>query len=399
MNTLFSCIVGRGQAFSGDQWEACISNMVLKVHDLVVENIGVDETASNIDETHTPGKSRYRVSVHHSRDSAGKQWMATQSLVLRGLSRVLRNFFYALLDTMDGGLNSSDKNNENPWFEKAWNKILSHAFDAATQTGGRDTLDLRSSGVELLVLCNQLACSAGIEAAITPARVGTNMEVVNGALRSVRVPDKASVDKDSPRKSHSTITETWRENLFLDAFDVLDSFREHSEAKSGLVCMDSTQVQVLSKFACDLSKLYDCCRDGEFGESKAFDGISSLEKYLVVNTSSITDEDTLVVRFVRIVMTVASTSSTGSDARFLSQAQKCCIDLLRSMASNGSFEAFLNLSFLSRRSFFRLVLKLVWEMMSLRCCKKLTVFILFVAKGTAMGNPKKVREKELNRHG
>jgi hypothetical protein len=335
--------------------------MILAVYDLVLEKAGiVDDEGKDGTKTNPGDRSRYRVSIHHSRDSAGKQWMATQALVLRGLSRVLRTFFLSLLNTTDDGSASGEKKNDTPWFEQTWNTILSHSFDAATQTGGRDTLDLRSSGVELLVLCNQLACRAGIQAAITPARVGTNMEVVNGALRSVRSPEKIpSSGKKSPQRSHSTITETWRENLFLDAFDVLDSFREYLESDSSSdkesalsPYMEPTQVQVLSHFAGDLKRLYDCCKDGEFMEDKSFNSVISS---LTLDPPSVSDEDTLVARFVRIVMTVATKSSGGPEARFLSQAQRSCIDLLQSMASNGSSEAFINLSSLSSEAFFRLV--------------------------------------------
>lgn len=337
--------------------------MILVVYDLVVENVGADVESSSRTTTEGGDKSRYRVSIHHSRDSAGKQWMATQVLVLRGLSRVLRSFFPALLDTTDSCPGAGAQQNGTPWFEQAWNSILSHSFDAAAATGGRDTLDLRISGVALLVLCNQLACIAGVQAAITPARVGTNMEVVNGALRRVRSPDKtSSSSKKSPNKSHSTITETWRENLFLDAFEVLDSFREYLESDSSLdkesalaPYMEPTQVQVLSHFAGDLNKLYDCCKDDEFLEDKVSNGVVSWETELALDPKGISDEDTLVTRFVRIVMTVATKSSTGPEARFLSQAQRSCVDLLRSMASNGSFEAFIKLSFLAGASFFRLV--------------------------------------------
>jgi hypothetical protein len=337
--------------------------MILAVYDLVLENAGIDEEGEYGTKTNPGDRSRYRVSIHHSRDSAGKQWMTTQALVLKGLSRVMRSFFPSLLDTTDDGSGSGENKDDTPWFEQAWNTILSHSFDAAAQTGGRDTLDLRTSGVELLVLCNQLACRAGIQAAITPARVGTNMEVVNGALRSVRSPEKIPTSsKNSPRRSHSTITETWRENLFLDAFEVLDSFREYLESDSSSdkestlsPFMEPTQVQVLSHFAGDLNRLYDCCKEGEFTEDKSFNSVISLKMELTLDPPAVSDEDTLVARFVRIVMTVATKSSGGPEARFLSQAQRSCIDILRSMASDGSSEALINLSSLSSEAFFRLV--------------------------------------------
>eukprot|EP00980_Cylindrotheca_fusiformis_P013534 scaffold3450_cov114-Cylindrotheca_fusiformis.AAC.39 len=325
--------------------------MILFVYALVLENVGRDDNDSPGRNTDGDEKSRYIVSIHHSRDSAGKQWMGTQVLVLRGLSRVLRTFFLSLLDTTDDGSGSGEQN-DTPWFEQAWNSILSHSFNAATETGGRDTLNLRIAGIELLVLCNQLACKGGAQAAVSPVRVGTNMEVVNGALRSVRSPGKASPSsKKSPQKFHSTITETWRENLFLDAFEVLDSYREYLESDS-LVDKDST-LQVLSHFAGDLNKLYECCRDNEFAEERRGNELVSLTNDTALDHQPVSEEDTLMERFVRIVKTVAMKSSGGQEARFLSQAQRSCVDLLRYLAQNGSSEAFINLSFLASSSFFR----------------------------------------------
>jgi hypothetical protein len=357
VNTLFSCIVGRGQGFTASQWETCICGMVFGIYDVAsAKTLEGDGSATDNKLTQ---KSRYKVNVHHSRDSAGKQWVATQALVLRGLCRVMRTFFRKLLDTTDDGTETKKTDDDTPWFEKAWQKILGYSFDASTQLGGRDTLDLRSAGVELLVVSNQLACNAGIHAAITPARVGTNMEVVNGALRSVRSPDKQESDKDSPRRSHSTVTNMWRENLFLDAFDVLDSFREHLESdaafhESGLSPhMEPTQVQVLSKCAADLSKLYDCCKDEEFLEDKTFSNLSSVDNLLEMRVDDRTQDATLVVRYVRTVVVVAEKSSGGPDSRFLSQAQRASVELLRAMSSNGSPEAFINLTSLAGSAFFR----------------------------------------------
>ncbi len=334
--------------------------MVFAVYDKVTVIIDSD-AASAIGSKETGSrKSRYVVSVHHSRDSAGKQWVTTQSLALRGLCRVLRIFFPKLLATTDDGSGIVSKQDNTPWFDDAWNKVLSYAFDASTQVGGRDTLELRTAGSELLVLCAQLSCKQGVRAAIAPARVGTNMEVVNGALRSVRSPDKNdSNNKDSPRHSHSVVTETWRENLFLDAFDVLDSFREHLESdasnhhESGLHhTLEPTQVQVLSKFAEDMGRLYDCCKSDEFAEERRFESVGDFGKFLSIPRPKTGEGDPLVTRFVQIIATVALGSSSSPDARFLSQAQKSCIDILRSMASDGSPEAFLTLTELSGESFF-----------------------------------------------
>jgi hypothetical protein len=348
VNTLFSCIVGRGPTFSESEWESCICSTIFGVYDAVTTDTeGNNGTA---DEASNKKRSRYKVSVHHSRDSAGKQWLATQALVLRGLSRLLRNFFDSLLNTTDNTSGSvRGRDDDTPWFDKAWNKILGYAYDASIQIGGRDTLDLRNAGVELLVLCNQLACAAGVHAAITPARVGTNMEVINGALRSVRTPERPG-NTSTLRHSHSAVTEMWRENMFLDAFDVLDSYREHLDNDSDEI--DAAQVQVLSNLAAELVKLYDCCKDHEFREDRALSTYASFERILVPTEHPPSEEDTLILRFVRIVSTVATSSYSSPGSRFLSQAQRSCMDVLKNMMANGSPEAILNLTLLADSAFF-----------------------------------------------
>jgi hypothetical protein len=357
VNTLFSCIVGRGPKFTVRQWESCICTTIFGVYDTVTS-----DTENNSDvpiEKVSKKKSRYQVNVHHSRDSADKQWVATQAIVLKGLSRLLRNFFNPLLNTTDDGSGPASRGDEDtPWFDKAWNKILGWAYDASIQVGGRDTLELRNSGVELMVLCNQLACAAGIQAAISPARVGTNMEVINGALRSVGSPENSD-NQSIRRQLNSAVVEMWRENLFLDAFDVLESFRDHLEGGSSAdkesnlsPHLEPTQIQVLTKTAVELSKLYDCCKNNEFSEDLTLSNYPTFEPLIAPVFTPPENDDAMVVRFVRIVISVATQSSSGPGARFLSQAQRSCIDLLKTMASNGSPEAFLNLTVLSGTAFY-----------------------------------------------
>jgi len=150
----------------------------------------------------------------------------------------------------------------------------------------------------------------------------------------------------------------WRENLFLDAFDVLDSLREHLEGdaadnESGLSPhLEPTQVQVLSKFAAELSKLYECCKDNEFAEDRSLSNHSSIESLIAPVAPTPSEDDAMVSRFVRIVTTVAQGSSSGPGSRFLSQAQRSCMDLLKAMATSGSPEALLNLTIMAGTSFF-----------------------------------------------
>ena len=188
--------MGRGSGFSSAQWESCLCDKIFGVYDLVLSKVNesgdgkVDLDGNSVESS----KSRYKVNVHHSRDSAGKQWVTTQVLTLQGLCRVLRSFFGRILEHLDdedsqasqgdkrkgvdavedeeseenegesesyedeteseddeegeseddatekGGSEAIDMNQE-PWLTMAWARILDFGVQAAAQEGGRDTVD------------------------------------------------------------------------------------------------------------------------------------------------------------------------------------------------------------------------------------------------------------------
>jgi hypothetical protein len=371
------------------------------VYDLVVAQVNdsgdgkVDLYGNAVGKT----RSRYKVNVHHSRDSAGKQWIATQVLTLQGLSRVLRSFFSQILDLLDddnvpapskatSGVTeeedddeededsgtsddetTSDEDDETeeltgteeemtdateendgggadgPWLVRAWSKILECALQAAAQEGGRETVDLRYAGVELLVLCGQLSCRAGIHAAITPAKVGTNMQVINGALREVDESD-APKDAQKPTNPHtlSRAVDDCREALFLSAMEQLHRYGELIEASEesksgGSSAMEETQVQVLQRYVSCLCCLYECCKDDELSHKGELGDNLSLSNYFV-EPSATAGASHLECSFVKMLTIVAKTASGGP--RFLSPAQRSSVDLLRTMMRHGSSAAFLS---------------------------------------------------------
>ena len=150
------------------------------------------------------------------------------------------------------------KSEESPWFLDAWVLILDFAYEATSQKAERETLDLCSIGCELILDCCQLASKAGIQAAITPARVGTNMEVVNGALRSVR--DAKDLGQFLIERTRSEDAESMRESLFLEALEGLYSVHELFEKSSEV---DDSKLQLLQRYCIGLGKVYDCCKNEE----------------------------------------------------------------------------------------------------------------------------------------
>lgn len=341
VNTLFSCIAGRGNTFEPEFWKTCITDTILKVYAVVLERSRVglqDELAKDASSV------RYKVAFHHSRDSRGKQWVVTQVLVLRGLTRILRSFFTQLLDSVT--IDQDEIDSHDLWLEEAWVRILDYAFDAAGQLGGRENLDLRSSGVELLVVCCQLASKSGIQAAISPAKVSTKMEVVNGALRNVR-------DADLPRgnalgRSYSLYVETLREKLFVDAFESLEILND--DILKTRQNPDDVDLQLLFKHCSNLAKLYECCKDNEFVTDSAS---RSLRLFNASEEECQIDfRQDLEGRFTLLIDSLLQLSSCDTKSKFLNQCQRCAIDLLQLMASAGSASAFCRLTTLAGVSFF-----------------------------------------------
>ena len=340
VNTLISCAVGRGDRFTNDQWERVLNKTIFGVMKEVSDAIN-GSGHHTIKSPDIDSSDRYRVAVHHSRDSVTKQWSTTLVLTLRGLERILRLFFPQLLASTSA---KENYNKEDPWFLFTWTEILRFSLDSATLSGGRETLDIRLAGVELLTLCAQLSCKSGMTALANSARVSTNMEVVGGALRSVRA---AAVPYDDTQTSSVTPLEpeieAWRNHIFNMAFSsIVVDFRQHLKCSndpaesSNHFMVDSVSTQVLNKLAGELTKLYECCKVHELQPG-------SCELRLDIFAA---DDDSKENSFIKTLMTLIEKCPSES-SRFLNQVQKGVITLLQNMASNSSLRALKTLTTLS----------------------------------------------------
>lgn len=333
--------MGLGQHFTAAQWEGIFTRTILAVLNEVKEQgTAIDENDDKEVMQENKSSDRYKVSVHHSRDSASKQWATTQVLTLRGIERVLRLFFDTLLETAQEY--DSHSNQKSNWFEDAWHLIVDQCLLCSILIGGRETLDLRLVGVELLVICCQTSSKRGFIAA--DVRVGTNMQVVNGALRTVRLADSP---KSSPIRGFNAfeddgfdpvLTEK-RGQLFEKSFASLmqfDSFLRNCEldtsgGDSGYI--DSTALQILTKLGNGLAQLYECCKDNELSPCLC-DGDAEKD-------------------FVDLVTLIIRIATGGSNSKFLTQAQRPCLDLLKTMSMNCSSRAFEVLTQMGSKSIFQ----------------------------------------------
>lgn len=328
VNTLFSCVVGCGHRFSASQWHQSIMETILSgVLDTVETHCDANQEKSNgneaeVDDITTP--SRYRVSRHHTRDSTTKQWTISKVLILQGIERVFRIFFDQLLEI---SIDSSTSDDGPFWFETAFEKIVTLAYNCCIQEGGREVLELRTAGVDLLSLCCQASSNIGVVAG--DVRVGTNMQVVNGALRSVRNPHKDASSPSLPDKRiRSPRIDASRSKLFEFAFGVLTQYNTYMMNSENMrktnesfpSSLDNTVLQVLTKLCQGLSHIYDCCKDNELLHSAA-----------AVNTNE--------VKFVELVSTVTSMASAPG-SKYLTQVQRICFELLEKMSLNSSLLAY-----------------------------------------------------------
>lgn len=317
VNTLFSCIVGCGHRFSKLQWHQCINEIMFEILNAVAVHCNPDE-GNVTNEESTAGDNRYKVSRHHTRDSIMKQWTTTKVLILQGIERVFRIYFQQIVET---SLHFDE--NESEWFHNAWEKIVTLSFDCSILDGGRETLDIRTAGVDLLCMCCQVSSKIGVIAG--DVRVGTNMQVVNGALRSVR-PNKSSDGGSPERKKTNPAFEKSREKLFELAFSVLLEFNQFLQNNNNMrkanesypTSLDNTVLQVLTKLCQGLLNIYDCCKDDEltrcFGNPKE-------------------------AKFVKLVQTI-TTMASAPGSKYLTQVQRIGFDLLQKMSSNFSLEAY-----------------------------------------------------------
>jgi hypothetical protein len=341
VNTLVSCAVGRGHQFTNEQWERVLNKTIFGVmKDISAAINGTENQVPNAD-SGKKSSQRYKVAVHHSRDSATKQWSTTLVLTLRGLERVLRLFFSQLL----ASTSNNTSNEESPWFLYTWKEVIRISLESATLAGGRETLEIRLAGIELIALCAQLSCASGIVASANSARVGTNMEVVGGALRSVRaatVPDgQKLVANDTPLEPK---VEEWRKHLFDLAFaSIAVDFRDHMEsssaepeAESDHYMIDSVSTQVLNRLTGELAKLYECCKNDEMKPV-------SCELQLDIFAE---DDGSYESRLINLLLVMVE-HTPSENTRFLNQVQRGVMTLLQTMASHSSLRALKALTSLS----------------------------------------------------
>uniref|UniRef100_A0A7N0ZU03 Protein MON2 homolog n=1 Tax=Kalanchoe fedtschenkoi TaxID=63787 RepID=A0A7N0ZU03_KALFE len=124
VRTLFQTLGNHGQKLSRIMWEDCLWNYVFPTLDRashMAATSSKDEWQGK--ELGTRGGKAVHMLIHHSRNTAQKQWDETLVLVLGGIARLLRSFFPLLKDLKD--------------FWSGWESLLMLVKDAIS-TGSKE---------------------------------------------------------------------------------------------------------------------------------------------------------------------------------------------------------------------------------------------------------------------
>ncbi|CAJ0913275.1 16746_t:CDS:2, partial [Entrophospora sp. SA101] len=120
--TLFRTIDMNGSVLGSQMWHACIWKVLFPLLDSVKN---ASEKAVKVMNQQNNGASNDKPSsqkeftgfmIHHSRNTADKQWDETKVLVLSGVSGIFKNFLHILVNLDD--------------FNQAWSFFLSHLQDS-----------------------------------------------------------------------------------------------------------------------------------------------------------------------------------------------------------------------------------------------------------------------------
>lgn len=133
MHTLFGAITAHAQRLSATRWKSLFQDALFPLFAKAGERSAL--AMRRKEEAITPElKKGVKMTVHHSRDTAQKQWSETQVLALRGLSRVVKTCTKLLL--------------QEDWFQQIWiatseickDSLASEAINLEVSTAGLDCM-------------------------------------------------------------------------------------------------------------------------------------------------------------------------------------------------------------------------------------------------------------------
>jgi hypothetical protein len=172
LRILFSVVTEDGDLFDDDQWQKYMEGVIFPLIDSIQKGADDAETKDGDAVKDGPeigvgkGGKVQRLEMHHSRNTAAKQWNETRVLVLKGSAQILRRYTTRLA--------------EREWFHRAWGRFLKLILDSILLGSAREEVALAS-----------VKALQGVTEAVT--YLGPQVEKGRGATAGSRVKDGAMV--------------------------------------------------------------------------------------------------------------------------------------------------------------------------------------------------------------
>ncbi|KAG0164957.1 hypothetical protein DFQ30_009163 [Apophysomyces sp. BC1015] len=140
--TLFRTIMMNGSVLSSHLWNACTWDVLFPLLDSVkmsaIRAAKLMQTGKSPSLTPSAERDSTGFMLHHSRDTADKQWDETKDLVLTGISGIFRDFLSQL--------------HKLPSFKRAWSLLLAHLEDSCLRSSQEVSLASIKSFRNILTL-------------------------------------------------------------------------------------------------------------------------------------------------------------------------------------------------------------------------------------------------------
>lgn len=272
INTLFGTGVTYGNRFSLTEWQVFLEQTVLSIA------IGLQErrkrpVAPDIFPTKncTRNPSRNTIVMHHSRDSAEKQWDESQVLMFAGISRVLQS-------------NCHHLRQYGTWFAHIWRVLLRHVIDTAT--GYENSKEVVITAIQTLQTLLQVAVKEYTHST-QPVRASAGMRVVGGAL--VSASPSAKENRSTLTGNEKPLFDSVAPELWTEAFHQLIGL---SDVRNEIEKTDAEEEQeIAGAMVSVLCTLYIQCRNSEFSAEERIERMLNvfevlIKRYVLVKESS-----------------------------------------------------------------------------------------------------------------
>lgn len=239
MNTLFSAVTANASLLTSMQWKQVFDEVIfplfVRTEERQSKAIKYKEEAKTVEL-----KKGVKMALHHSRDSAHKQWAETRSTALRGLSRVIKTCTKSLLFE--------------EWFKDTWVHSITVCKDAIQAAAVDQEVALAAVDV-LFSMMKMVSLSTS-----------TNTASIIGGARSSGGADPAETEQSEDgikQDEHVANDATAREDLWYMAWS---SVKDISR-------FDAPSQELPFHICQQLSTLYTQGLDGEFRYSENIRGL------------------------------------------------------------------------------------------------------------------------------